>query len=74
MKVVNFYLDEGHFIKKIMDDEQMESLISKYEKILKSKNLEKKILVGYDLNGNPFYIKVSAILALEVSDFDIKDL
>lgn len=74
MKVLNFYLDEGHLIKKILDEEQVKDLISKYEKIIKSKNLEKKILVGYDLNGNPFYIKVLAILAFEVSDFDIKDL
>lgn len=74
MKVINFYLVEGHFIKKIMDEEQMKSLISKYEKAIKSKNMEKRILVGYDLNGNAFYIKVSTILALEVSDFDIKDL
>lgn len=74
MKVINFYLVEGHFLKKVLDEEQAKDLISKYEKAIKSKNIEKKILVGYDLNGNPFYIKVSGILALEVSDFDIKDL
>lgn len=74
MKVINFYLVEGHFLKKVMDEEQAKDLVSKYEKAIKSKNIEKKILVGYDLNSNPFYIKVSGILALEVSDFDIKDL
>jgi uncharacterized protein YktA (UPF0223 family) len=74
MKVINFYLDEGHSIKKIMDEEQMESLLKSFEKILKSKNSEKKTILGYDLNGNPFYIKFSSIIAIDVSDFDIKDL
>ncbi|MEJ5166626.1 MAG: hypothetical protein WHV67_06325 [Thermoanaerobaculia bacterium] len=74
MKVITFYLDEGHTIKKVMDEAQLDSLIKNFEKILKSKEKEKRTILGYDLNGNPFYIKFSAILALEVSDFDIKDL
>lgn len=74
MKVITFYLDEGHTIKKVVDEEQMESLTKNFEKILKSKEKEKKVICGYDLNGNPFYIKFSSILALETSDFDIKDL
>ncbi len=74
MKVITFFLDEGHSIKKIMDDEGANNLLEKYEKGIKSKNIEKKVILGYDLNGNPFYIKVSSILAIDVSEFDIKDL
>ncbi len=74
MKVITFFLDEGHSIKKIMDEEGVNHLLEKYEKGLKSKNIEKKLILGYDLNGNPFYIKVSSILAIDVSEFDIKDL
>lgn len=74
MKVITFYLNEGHIIKKVMDEEQVKSLIKNFEKILKSKEREKKVILAYDLNGNPFYIKFSSILALEISDFDIKDL
>lgn len=74
MKVITFYLDEGQIIKKVMDDSQLESLLKSFEKILKSKDREKKIILGYDLNGNPFYIKFSGILGIETSEFDIKDL
>lgn len=74
MKVITFYLDESHIIKKIMDEEQLDSLLKSFEKILKSKEREKKTILGYDLNGNPFYIKFSSIIAVDVSEFDIKDL
>lgn len=74
MKVIIFYLIDGHTIKKIMEEAQLDSLVKNFEKVLKSKDKEKRTICGYDLNGNPFYIKFSSILALEVSDFDIKDL
>ena len=74
MKVVAVHLRGPHTIRKVMDEKQVEHLREALEKGLKSKSPDKRVLVGYDLSGNPFYFRLPDFVALDVGEFDIKDL
>lgn len=74
MKIVYVHLRGPHTLKKVMDEKQVDHLRAALEKGLKSKAAEKRVLVGYDLAGNPFYFRLPDLVALDVAEFDIKDL
>lgn len=74
MKIVSVHLRGPHVIKKVMDDRQVDALRAALEKGLRSKSPEKRVLVGYDLGGNPFYFRLPDLVALDVAEFEIKDL
>ena len=74
MKIVSVHLRGPHVIKKVMDEKQVEHLRAALEKGLKSKSAEQRVLVGYDLSGNPFYFRLPDFIALDVGEFEIKDL
>jgi hypothetical protein len=74
VKIVAVHLRGPHTLKKVMDDKQVDHLTAAIEKGLKSKNPEKRVLVGYDLGGHPFYFRLPDLVALDVAEFEIKDL
>jgi hypothetical protein len=74
VKIVSVHLRGPHTLRKVMDEGQVEHLRAALEKGLKSKSPEKRVLVGYDLSGDPFYFRLPDLVALEVGEFEIKDL
>ena len=74
MKSVHVHLEGPHTLAKAMGEDQVEVLRKQVEKGLKSKDRDKKYIAAFDLSNNPFYFRLGALVALDVQDFDIKDL
>ncbi len=74
MKVIYVHLEGPHTVKKVMEEDQVKALQAQVVKGLKAKDAAKKFVAAYDLSNNPFYFRLGALVALDVGDFDIKDL
>ena len=74
MKVVHVYLEGPHALKKIMEEDQVKALQAQVVKGLKSKDRDRKFIGAFDLSNNPFYFRLGTLVALDVEEFDIKDL
>jgi len=74
MKVVQIHLEGPHTLKKVMEEDQVKALQIQVVKGLKSKDRDRKYIGAYDLSNHPFYFRLVSLVALDVAEFDIKDL
>jgi len=74
MKVVYIHLEGPHTVKKIMEDEKVNALQAEVAKGLKAKDRDREFITAYDISNNPIYFRLGSLLALDIGEFDIKDL
>ena len=74
MKVVYIRLEGPHTVKKVMENDKVNALQAEVVKGLKAKDRDRKFIMAYDISNNPIYFRLGSLLALDIGEFDIKDL
>lgn len=73
MKVLLLSLRSGQTLRRILHRDQAEDLVKTLEKGFRSKK-KNMVFTGEDIQGNPFFVRLDEVNALEIDDFDIQDL
>lgn len=73
MKTLRIHLSTGGVVKKILRKEGLSDLLPLLEEAFK-KPKSQRVILGEDYKGNPFYLRVNHIIAVEIDDMDIQDI